>query len=302
MPQCTGQLHAHSCSNVARDGRGDQRACWSAGPGTGWRLRDYEPSPALALREMQVQTGASLGRAPPAHSLRAFEDAAAGGLAPLRMPVLQPAAPSPDPPQEPRASGADHRDGGDGARADPNGVDAADRGDVGGVSIWTDGDDGGGGGGGWSDGDDYGGGGGWSDREQEDELQEAAPADPGTDPGSDPGSDPDSDGDEDQENRASQGNQGAAQPRAAPAANGGTSRGTGRSALCDGAPGSVVMGTRSAHSGAVGESSHGAPGTAAAAAKEDPAKRRVKRGHAQRNSLTGARRLEGVNKEGFVPK
>lgn len=244
-----------------------------------------------------MQTGASLGRPPPAHSLHAHEDAAARGLAPLRMPLLQPAAPSLGLPQAPSASGADHRDGGDCAGADPCVVDAVDPGEgAGGHSVWSDGDDGGGGGGGggWSDADDYGGGGGgdWSDREPE-ELQEAAQADPGSDPGSDPGFDED----EDQENRASQGNQGAPQPRAAPAASGGTSRRTGESPLCDGGPGSMVGGTHGWHSGAARDSPHGAqasaPGTAAAAppaaAKEDPAKRRVKRGHAQRNSLTGTR-------------
>ena len=243
-----------------------------------------------------MQTGASLGRPPPAPSPHAYGDAAARGLHPLHMPVLQPASPSASLPQAPGAGGAGDRDGAGGTAADTHGANAVDHGEGGGG--WSDGDDGGGGGGGWSDADDGyddGGGGGWSDAEQE-PPPEAGVADPDPDPGSDK--------DKDQENCAVQGNRGGPQSRAAAATSEGTSQRAGRSSPWDAGPRGAAGGTHGGHGGTTGVTSDGAqasaPDAAAAAplaAKEGPAKRRLKRSAAQRNSLTGAVQTSGQGRQ-----
>jgi len=269
----------------------------------GWRLRDYEPSPALALREMQVQTGASLGRPPlrrsslgPARSHPVPsgppDPAREGPLVPSMAPLDGSGAPVQ---AQPCAAGQ-----GAAPLAGPGDEAAPYCGEVGGG--WSDDDNNGGGDGGWSD-DGGGGGGGGSDG-----REDAGGADGRGDNGvgrGDAGAlhGPDRSAgataaafnaraasceraDSDQENGEPQ-----RPPRGgAPRSPGGEAEGGGAHAGVSGVHASRAGEAAEAAAGDAGGAER-APAPPAKPRADGPAHRRLKRAFQQRRSLTGAPRL-----------
>jgi len=288
------------------------RAPGAEGRSVGWRLRDYEPSPALALREMQVQTGASLGRPPLRRS----------SLGPARSHPVPDGPPDParERPLVPSMAPLDGSGGpvqpqpcaaGQGAGSQAAGDEAAPYcGEVGGG--WSDDDNDGGGGGGWSDDgggpkdDGGGGGGGWSDGREDAGGADGRGADGGG--GGDAGALHD--------DRSAGAAAAAPDARAASCEradsdqeNGEPQRPPWRGAPLEGPGGAeggdAHAGVSGVHASRAGDAAEAAAEDAGAAERapappakpraEGPAHRRLKRAFQQRRSLTGAPRLRRLH-------
>ena len=221
----------------------------------GWRLRDYEPSPALALREIQCQTGASLGRAPMRSLLAPRADAAGETAADDGTPIpciLAQRPPAFDAPDQARADDESAPFCGDvdGGRSDDGGGNGGDEDGSGGDGGWSDGSDGGD-----DDGGDNGGGCGWSD-----------------------GGGPEQKGDDKAASGCADQENGDPNP--------GPGRGSESKAQARGAAQASVSGLGSREGACEGGAEQAPP--SAKLRPEHPANQRLKRTYQQRKSLTGA--------------